>query len=235
VPVLAYGEAAVARAEQLGLWAVPFATSLLDGALIAAPPAPDPALACDLLAVCRLVEEKGLDRLIAALPALRRPDGAPATAAIVGDGPLRPALEAQIADLGLRDRVTLRGYVAHGPGLMAMVRSARLLALPSRTEGVPATALEAMAMRVPVVATAVGGLPSLLAGGCGALVDGDGDEATVTAAFAQACQRLLLAPEAAAAMAASAFEQVKDLTLEAQVDRVVALLEAQPGGAPARR
>lgn len=223
VPVLAYGDAAVDRARALGMRAVPFETTLLDAGLIADPPAADPALAADLVTVCRLVREKGLDRLLQALPGLHRPDGGPATLAIIGDGVQREALVAQAEALGVADRVQFRGYVAHGPGLMQQIRSARVFVLPSRTEGVPATVLEAMAMRVPVVATAIGGLPTLLQDGRGTLVDAD--EAGLPERFAAAVQAMLDDDALRAATTAAAFAHVEGLTLQGQVDRVVALLD----------
>ncbi len=228
VPVLAYGDAAVARARQLGLRALPFETTLLDSQLIERPPAPDPALAVDVLVVCRLVREKGLDRLLAAMPGLRSGDGRPATLAIVGEGPQEEPLRAQVAALGLSDRVEFRGYVAHGERLMQMLRSATLFALPSRTEGVPATVLEAMAMRLPVVATAVGGLPSLLADGRGVVIDA-GEEGLVVRLHG-ALQRVLDDDELRRRVTAAAFLQVSGLTVEAQIARVVEVLAAQGAG-----
>ena len=223
VPVLAYGDAAVARARALGMRALPFETTLLDAALIADPPAADPALHADLVTVCRIVREKGLDRLLDALPSLRRADGTPATLAIIGVGPQREALQAQAVALGVQDRVHFRGYVAHGPGLMQQIRSAEVFVLPSRTEGVPATVLEAMAMRVPVVATAIGGLPSLLADNRGLLVAAE--EEGLPARFGAAVQQLLDDPPLRERVTAAAFAHVADLTLEGQVDRVVRLLD----------
>ncbi len=223
VPVLAYGDAAVARAQQLGLRALPFETTLLDGQLIADPPAPDPLLAVDLLVVCRLVREKGLDRLIEALPGLRGRDGRPATLAIVGEGPQEAPLRALVAAHGLDERVAFRGYVAHGKPLMQMVRSATVFALPSRTEGVPATVLEAMAMRVPVVATAVGGLPTLLADGRGVLLDAA--EEGLGGRLQAALQQMLDDPAQRERIAAAAFQHVSGLTVEAQIARVVNVLE----------
>ncbi len=227
VPVLAYGDAAVARSRELGMRAIPFETTLLSAELVARPPSADPAFATDVLVICRLVQEKGLDRLLDAMPSLRGRDGAPARLAIVGDGPQRAVLERQVDDLGLRERVVFRGYVGHGPGLMAMVRSARVFALPSRTEGVPGTALEAMAMRVPVVATAVGGLPTLLGEGRGLLVAAD--EADLAGRFGAALQRALDDDALREGVIEAAFAHVRGLTMEGQVDRVVALLEGARG------
>ena len=87
---------------------------------------------------------------------------------LVGDGPLRAALAAQVAAAGLQDRVWLAGARAD---VAPVMRSFSLFALSSIAEGTPVTLLEAMASGLPVVSTGVGGIPDLVAdGACGALV-----------------------------------------------------------------
>lgn len=78
---------------------------------------------------------------------------------VTGDGPLRAALKARAAELGLSDRLTFTGIVHDVPGLLAAVD---IVVLSSRWEGLPMTMLEAMAMQRPVVATRVGGIPSVI-------------------------------------------------------------------------
>jgi len=86
---------------------------------------------------------------------------------IAGEGVLRPALERRIAALGLGDRVHLIGFE---PEAIRLIADATLLVHSSRYEGLGTTILDAMALGVPVVATAAGGIPELLAGGNGILV-----------------------------------------------------------------
>lgn len=81
---------------------------------------------------------------------------------IVGDGPLRGALAERIATLGLRNCVWLAGPRTD---VAAVMRSLSLFALSSIAEGTPVTLLEAMATELPVVATAVGGIPELVQDG----------------------------------------------------------------------
>jgi len=98
------------------------------------------------VAVGRLHPQKGFDRLLeymAALPAASR-------CTILGEGPERAALERQVAHLGLDDRVSLPGFVANPAPLIA---GADAFVMPSRFEGMPNAALEALALGTPVIAT----------------------------------------------------------------------------------
>lgn len=88
--------------------------------------------------------------------------------AIVGEGPARAAVEARIAARGVGDRVRLLGERRDVPVLLG---GFDVFALPSLAEGMSNTLLEAMASGLPIVATAVGGNPELVADGAtGALV-----------------------------------------------------------------
>ncbi len=103
--------------------------------------------------VGRLALEKGLDTLIASWPIVlgRHAD---ARLILVGEGPERPALEAQVERLGLRDAVAMPG-ARDDPS--AMLRAADLFVLPSREEGMSVALLEAMALGLPLVASAIPG------------------------------------------------------------------------------
>jgi glycosyltransferase involved in cell wall biosynthesis len=81
---------------------------------------------------------------------------------IAGEGPLRPALEAEIAALGVEDEVRLLGWRADVDALLAR---ADLYVFPSRFEGLPSSVIEAMAAGVPVVASAVAGVTELVTPG----------------------------------------------------------------------
>jgi glycosyltransferase involved in cell wall biosynthesis len=97
------------------------------------------------VAVGRLTRQKGYDRLLAAMTG--RGD---MHVTIFGDGEERKALVAQIAALGLSDRVTIAGF---DPQPAAWLAGADALVLPSRWEGLPNVALEALACGTPVIAT----------------------------------------------------------------------------------
>jgi glycosyltransferase involved in cell wall biosynthesis len=118
----------------------------------------------------RLSAEKQVDKLIAVFPDIcRAVEGA--RLVIIGDGPERAALQEQVRQLGLTDRVHLVGW--QNP-LTPWYQAMDVLALTSSTEGLPNVLLEAMALGVPVAATAVGAIPDLLDGGrCGRLLTQD--------------------------------------------------------------
>lgn len=102
-----------------------------------------------LVSVGRFWPVKGYDILLAALPAVRtRYPGVHLT--IYGDGPDRPALEAQARELGLAETVTFGGY---NPTPLPAVRAADLFVLASRYEAFPNAALEALACGTPVALT----------------------------------------------------------------------------------
>jgi colanic acid/amylovoran biosynthesis glycosyltransferase len=116
-----------------------------------------------LLAVAQLKEKKGLRYLVEACARLRDA-GVALRCEIVGEGPLRPELEAQIADLGVGDSVVLSGALPHEE-VLGRYRAATAFVLPSVVaadgdrDGIPNVILEAMAMELPVVSTPVSGIP----------------------------------------------------------------------------
>jgi glycosyltransferase involved in cell wall biosynthesis len=112
-------------------------------------------------AVGRLDIQKAHERLIEAARKVTDA-GEDAIYLIVGEGVERPRLESLVRNLGLSDRVFLPGYRSDIKPFLAIMD---LFVLPSRREGTPMALLEAMAMRKPVVATAVGGVPDVLTDG----------------------------------------------------------------------
>ncbi|HVV86798.1 MAG TPA: glycosyltransferase [Kofleriaceae bacterium] len=101
---------------------------------------------------------KALDVLLDALARTTRPH----TLDVVGDGALRPSLEEQAARLGLGPRVRFLGALPSGAPVYDFLRGRSALVQPSRTEGLPRSLLEGMALGLPCLATPVGGLPELL-------------------------------------------------------------------------
>ncbi|WP_295718467.1 glycosyltransferase [uncultured Halovibrio sp.] len=119
-----------------------------------------------ILGVGRLSREKAFDRLIEAFSTLSQ-HHPKAGLLIVGEGRLRAELEALVRNHNLGDRVLMPGYCDNVPALMAR---ATALVIPSRTEGLPITLLEAMTLRLPVIASSVGAMPQALESGKGGKV-----------------------------------------------------------------
>ena len=117
-------------------------------------------------AVGRLDMQKGHDRLIEAAGKIIDA-GQDAYYVILGEGVERPRLEALVRDHGLSSRVLLPGYRSDVRSCLAMMD---IFVMPSRREGTPMALLEAMAMKKPVVATAVGGVPDVLTDGIDGIV-----------------------------------------------------------------
>ncbi|MGH8184719.1 MAG: glycosyltransferase family 4 protein [Rhodanobacteraceae bacterium] len=109
------------------------------------------------LAVGHLVELKGVR---VAIEALARLPGV--TLLVVGDGPEKNTLQQQTSRLGVGDRVRFLGFVDHD-ALCNYYNAADALVLASSREGMPNVVLESLACGTPVVATAVGGIPELIA------------------------------------------------------------------------
>lgn len=133
-----------------------------------------------ILCVANLISYKGHDVLLVALDRLRRAR-TDWTVELIGDGPERARLEAEVARLDLGQFVQFAGVCADVPSQLS---TADLLVLPSLTEGLPNAVLEAMAAGVPVVASQVGGVAELLGAGGGRMVP-PGDPVRLEQAVAQ--------------------------------------------------
>ncbi|MBK5928467.1 glycosyltransferase [Rhodobaculum claviforme] len=143
----------------------------------------------NILFIGRLAPVKGVRLLLDAFVAVHRkhPD---ATLTLVGDGPDMARLRARAAALGLEGAVTFRGQLGEAE-VAATLGAADMLVLPSFAEGVPMVLMEAMASRLPVVATRVGGVAELVEDGVSGLLVPPGN----TDALAAAIERLLADPD----------------------------------------
>jgi glycosyltransferase involved in cell wall biosynthesis len=108
--------------------------------------------------VGRLSPEKGPDVVLEAVARLRA-TSLPVSLSMVGDGWARASLASRAASLGLNGEVKWHGTVPDAARLFAAFDA---FVLSSHTEGTPIVLLEAMAAGVPIVATAVGGVPDVL-------------------------------------------------------------------------
>jgi glycosyltransferase involved in cell wall biosynthesis len=147
--------------------------------------------------VGRLVAIKGFDLLVAALPAVlaRVPS---ACLLLIGDGEARAALEARAVALGVAARLRITGAL---DDVTAALAAADVLAAPSRNEGMGRVLVEAMALGLPVVGAAVGGIPDVIVDGeCGRLVPAEDVGALAEALSDLGVDAVLRAKLGAAAM-----------------------------------
>ena len=147
--------------------------------------------------VGRLSYEKAADVMMEAVALLDRP----VDCYMAGDGPERSALQERAQQLGITDRVHWLGAVA---GVGALLQAFDVIVLSSRTEGTPMILLEAMAAGVPVVSTAVGGVPDMIGPGEGVLVPSE-----VPEALAAGIQIVLDDPVSSMTRAAHARERLR--------------------------
>lgn len=180
-----------------------------------------------LIGVSRLVEKKGVEYGIRAVAALAA-RGRHVHYEIVGDGPLRPALQRLIGELGIADRVTLRGWLAQDEVLRAYER-AHVTIAPSVTgangdqEGIPVALMEAMALGMPVVSTFHSGIPELVEDGVSGRLVPERD----VEALAGAIEALIDAPGQWAAMGRAGRRRVEEaFDVDRLNDALVERLEA---------
>jgi glycosyltransferase involved in cell wall biosynthesis len=155
-----------------------------------------------ILSVGRLSKEKAHVDLIAAFKRLRETNpNLDCKLVIVGNGPERQQLESVAREMGKGERVVFAGQVADVQPFYAL---ADVFALSSHSEGSPNALLEAMSARVPVVATAVGGIPEIVSNDESAVLIPPNEPA----AMAAAVERVLTNSELAQRLALRAAELI---------------------------
>jgi glycosyltransferase involved in cell wall biosynthesis len=176
--------------------------------------------------VGRLEVRKGTDVLLHAAAALKKKGLSEVRVVVVGDGPLRGELPTLAARLGIADHVHMLGDRSD---VHEVLGALDVFILPSRTEGMSNALLEAMATALPVVATAVGGNPEVVAAETtGVLVPSDN-----STAMAEAIARLLAAPAMAARLGAAARAHVEErYSAPAMVRRLETVYAAVADAAP---
>lgn len=125
---------------------------------------PRPAIEQDVCFVGRMVNNKGLDRIVDALALLAK-KGEPRTALFVGKGPLLAATRERVRRRGLEARARFVEWVANPSDLADIYRRSRVVVCASTCEGGPRFTVEAMATGTPVVSTRVGVMGEILRSG----------------------------------------------------------------------
>ena len=183
---------------------------------------PNPAA---LLCLGRLVPAKGFDLALEAFSAaIRR---FPCLRLIIaGDGPARPELERRTVKLGLSESVDFVGWV--GPDSVTnLLRTASVVLIPSRREGLPVVAIQAALAGKPIIAARVSGLPeAVIPGETGLLIEKEDSQA-----LANAICYLFERPETIARMGQTGRRRARELFSEEKcVDAYDALYRQLRGG-----
>lgn len=151
----------------------------------------------ELLCVGRLAPVKSHSTLLAAIGILTA-QGRALRLRIAGDGPLRASLQAEIAARKLDSVVSLEGAL-NQDRLLPLYAAADIFVLPSLAEGVPVVLMEAMAMEIACVATAVNGVPELIRDEGEGLLVNPSDPDSLAKAIARLMDSSLLRRQLAAA------------------------------------
>jgi colanic acid/amylovoran biosynthesis glycosyltransferase len=188
-----------------------------------------------LVSVGRLVEKKGIGYVLEAVRRLRD-GGVAAEYEIAGDGPLRGALEGDARRLAIEDRVRFLGWQGQDQVVEALDRAqvlvaASVTAANADEEGIPNVLKEAMAVGLPVVSTANGGIPELVEDEATGLLVPERDPEALAARLAALARH----PERRIALARAGRARVeRDYDIERLNDRLVTLFAGLPrtAGAP---
>ncbi len=177
-----------------------------------------PHRAVILLTVARLERTKGFEFLVRALPRLIR-DFPDVRCVWVGEGKDREWITGQVHEHGVAEHVLFTGYRSDVERLM---RAADLFVLPTQFEGLPFVLLEAMARRLPIVASDVGGIPELIHDHVHGLLTRAGDSCSLLEALRWALHH----PEKVKAMALAAEQRVQEFSEERMIRDTFGVLES---------
>ncbi len=161
--------------------------------------------------VCRLVEQKGISDALRAFWQVSR-EVPEAHYVVVGEGPLRASLQAETEGYGLGHRVHFLGWRDDARTLMTAFDA---LVIPSHWEGFGLVALEAMAVKLPVIATRVSALPEIVLNGQTGYLTAPGDNN----ALAQAMLDVFMYPTQAHALGEAGRQRLEtEFSAERMID-----------------
>lgn len=172
-----------------------------------------------ILTVARLDSVKNHDVILRALTGM----DSRWQAVFVGSGPQETQLRQRCMKLGLSERVRFAGPARRGDELWRYYDDADVFALASRSEGTPKVLLEAMARGLPVVATHVGGIPSIVKDRETGLLFSDDDPTSLS----QALYSMAVDAEMRTRVVQGGARLARSTTVESQVQSVVATMCSQ--------
>lgn len=182
----------------------------------------------EILSVGRIDREKNPLLLAEVAALLEAGDSGRFRLLVCGEGPMEEELRRRVAELGAGEVVELCGYLDHAR-LLDAYAEADLLLHVSWTEGLPQVIIEALAARLPVVATDVGGIGSAV--GPAATLIPPGDAGAATAAL----RELAGSAELRRRRQDAGTEFARGHTLEAEIETLTAFLAGAEGQGPAER
>jgi glycosyltransferase involved in cell wall biosynthesis len=220
MPVVAVGDDLAARYRPAGGGVHELQVALVRAADVAAHarPAIDPARPVELLSVGRLDPEKAPELLLDMLDRLGSSGTRRYRLTVVGTGPLEARMRDRARTMG--DAVRMLGYVTFGRELLDLYRASDVFVHVARTEGLPQVLVEAQSQGLPIVATAVGGVPAALGHGAAALLVPPGD----ADALADAVERMATDPGLRERTARAGLETARGRTIEAAAEATARFL-----------
>ena len=172
-----------------------------------------------LLFVGRLSPEKGISHLLKAVAQLNSANEA-VRLYLVGSGSLEAQLRIQAAELNISDCVDFLGYVAERESLLKLYREADIFILPSLEDQQPKVLLEAMSQRLPIIATRVGGIPSIIEHSNNGLLIPPGDPEAIV----EAVRKLKSDPSLRRRLRHAGIAYASNHTVEKETDRMLKIL-----------
>lgn len=173
-----------------------------------------------LLFVGRLAAEKGVSHLLRAV-ALLRARRIPVKLHLVGAGEVEDQLRREAEILEVQDCVVFHGFVPHGEPLYEHYRQSDVLILPSLQDQQPKVLLEAMSQGLVVIATEVGGVPSVISDKDNGLLVPPADDQ----AIAVAVQRIIQDSALRRRLIQGGLEYARAHTVEAETARMIHLIK----------
>lgn len=191
-------------------------------------PKPPPPEQHRLVSIGRLAEEKGQLLLIEAVSHLKQ-QNIRCDLILIGDGPMREAIQQLVLRHGLDDRVRVAGWL-NADAVRREILDSRALVLPSFAEGLPVVIMETLALERPVIATYIAGIPELVEPGINGWLVPAGSVTILADAMKQA---LSLPPDRLHSMGQKGSQRVQQQhNARSETEKLAVLLEVS---AAARR